>query len=236
MVVVRENCIHFLYAPVWNGTRTAWNRQPQLLFQVSPTATEAVIIHQTAAVAQRDPGDWPSTPVTVLWRCREDDVDMIVQLDLLPGPEKLAASSAIEGSLPPSLLPFVQCKRVNAVPVPPSCRKLHATPSGKGFCVQTRNLSSRHSSYPARCLFGFHVTAQPGAISTERTSKGVQRPRATYLGNDVHYSEQALYSRRCDMSEIIKRQYAIVSTAFEDTTGRIAIGDRYGQVEVLDFA
>ncbi|TFY55727.1 hypothetical protein EVJ58_g8065 [Rhodofomes roseus] len=237
MVVVRENCMQFIYAPVWRGRRTAWSGQPQLLFQLSPTAIEAIIIHRNAGTEQEDMNDWPSTPVTVLLRCREDGIEMIVQFDLLPGSNKFAQSSAEEASLPSSLLPFARCRRVNAIPVPPSCRKLHASSSGKGFCIQTRHINSRQSSYPARCLLGFHVTARSvvAPMSSEGTGKGEQ-PKATYLGNDVQYSEKPFYSRRCDMSEIIQRKYAIVSTAFEDTAGRIAIGDRHGQVEVLDFA
>ena len=97
---------------------------------------------------------------------------------------------------------------------------------------------SRHSSYPARCLVGFRVTPPPYASTAVGAQRGAgeQRPNVANLGNNVHYSEKPFYSRRCDMGEIIKRQYTIVSTAFEDTAGRIAIGDRNGQVEVLDFA
>ncbi|KZT66335.1 hypothetical protein DAEQUDRAFT_730309 [Daedalea quercina L-15889] len=235
MVIVRENCLQFIYTPIWKGMRTAWGQQPVSLFQIRSQVTEAVVIHRNG-VSEQELTDWPSTPVTVLMRCREDGIDMIVQLDLLPGPNKVLPSAEDMG--PSSRLPFAWCERVSAVPVPPSCQELHASPSGKGFCVETRTVSSRHSSYPARCLVGFRVTPPPNAVHkvAERAGAGEQQPAVANLGNDVHYSERPFYSRRCDMSEIIKRQYTIVSTAFEDTAGRIAIGDRNGQVEVLDFA
>lgn len=235
MVIVRENYIQVVYAPIWKGLRTAWGQQPRSLSEMRTSVTDAAIIHQSAV--GEESRDWPSTPVTLLLRCREDDIDAIIQIDLLPGAHNPDAAHEPDsfGSL--NTLPFAWCRRVTATPVPPSCQHLHAGPSGRGFTIQTRTMTSRRSEHPARCLFGFHTTPVSGTLrGTEAWGKGHRIATEVSQGNKVHYADRPFYSRRCDMSEVMKRQYTIVSTAFEDTVGRLAIGDKHGMVEVLDFA
>lgn len=236
MVVVREGHVQFVYAPLWRGLRTAWGQQPRSLFEMRTSVTEAVIIHHNTI--GEESRDWPSTPVTLLLRCREDDIDAILQIDLLPGPEIHETAPGADAFEPLYRLPFAWCKRVTAIPVPPSCQHLHAGPSGRGFTIQTRTITSRRSEHPARCLFGFHTTSASGTPAGDSEAWGKEHRIAVEVsgGNKVHYADKPFYSRRCDMSEVIKRQYTIVSTAFEDAVGRLAIGDKHGTVEVLDFA
>lgn len=235
MVVVRENHVQFVYAPLWSGLRTAWGQQPRSLFEMRTSVTEAVIIQQNAI--DEESRDWPSIPVTLLLRCREDDIDAILQIDLLPGPDPLEASQGADSFASVSHLPFAWCKRVTATPVPPSCQHLHSGPSGRGLTIQTRTITSRHCEHTARCLFGFHTTPVSGTPGSSQAWGKEHRIAAEVIeGNKVHYADKPFYSRRCDMSEVMKRQYTIVSTAFEDAVGRLAIGDRHGTVEVLDFA
>ena len=237
MVVVRESHVQFVYAPVWKGKRTAWGQQPRSLFEMRTSVTDATIIHQGAV--GEESWEWPSTPVTLLLRCREDDIDAILQIDLLPGGHNPDAAHDLDSFSPLNALPFAWCRRVTAIPVPPSCQHLHAGPSGRGFTIQTRTMTSRRIEHPARCLFGFHTTPVSDKLQlgdSEAWGREHRIAAGVSKGNKVHYADRPCYSRRCDMSEVVKRQYTIVSTAFEDTVGRLAIGDKHGIVEVLDFA
>ena len=55
------------------------------------------------------------------------------------------------------------------------------------------------------------------------------------MKSDLHVCEEAVYSRRCDMSEIMWRKYMLTCADLEDTVGRLAVGDRAGKVIVMDY-
>ena len=55
------------------------------------------------------------------------------------------------------------------------------------------------------------------------------------MKSDLHVCEEAVYARRCDMSEIMWRKYMLTCADLEDTVGRLAVGDRAGKVIVMDY-
>ncbi|KAL4243869.1 hypothetical protein ABKN59_010758 [Abortiporus biennis] len=93
----------------------------------------------------------------------------------------------------------------------------------------TQNVTSRHTMYPARCIVGFDVM-EDGKSEADEADQG-----QVSGANALHICEQEIYSRRCDMSEIICRKYSLTAADLEDTVGRVAIGDRHGKIEVLDL-
>ncbi|KAI0916415.1 hypothetical protein AcW1_008854 [Taiwanofungus camphoratus] len=222
VLVVREQSFQLDYAPVWNRVRTWHPKIRGACVHVDLPVSDAVVVARTTGGGGEGPCEWPAEPVTVLARCNDDGLDTIQQFDLLPLPA--GAQRVDEPFRVPCVFPEVY---THVVVVPPSCGRLSAGPGGKGFWMQTRNVTTRHSTYPARCLMGFHVTSndEPGDAKARVCE-----------GNNLHLCSGNLYSRRCDMGEILWKKYSIVSTALEDTVGRIAIGDRTGRVEVLDFA
>lgn len=241
MLVVRERSFQLDYAPLWKGQRISYSGTKAAIVQVDHPASEAVVVVRNTAVNDADPPDWPSEPVTILTRCMKDGLDTLQQFDLLPKTEADIPADGLDKPLGNFTLPcMIPSTWSSVVIVAPSCRDLCISPSGKGFWVQTRNVTSRHSMHPARCLVGFQITRRIGS-SEKKSLEPESRPKGTQalwakLGNDLQICHDSLYSRRCDMSEIIWKKYSVMSAALEDTVGRIAIGDRTGRVEVLDFA
>lgn len=105
--------------------------------------------------------------------------------------------------------------------------------------MQTCNVQSRHSVYPARCLIGFEV-----ALGTRECDEGGSTSAASrkldasgrVVETNLHVCEGELYSRRVSMNDVLWRRYPIVAADLEDTVGRVAVGDRDGKVVVLDYA
>lgn len=176
---------------------------------------------------------WPSGAVTVLLRENNDGFNMLKQYDFLPNADGRPSAGT------KATLPFVLpsgCTRV--VPVAPSFCGLAVWPSGRGFWVQTNNVETNHMQFPARCVMGFDIASprQAQAISTERGDKLPPLPEVDLNANIVHFCEGPLYARRCDMSHILRKRYALKTVDLEDVIGRLAIGDKDGKVEVLDYA
>jgi len=186
-------------------------------------AREASIIVRPSPTSKDGQPSCP-WPVTVLLRCCDDGFDTIRQYDLLANPKARKGASA--GLELPCIFPS-QYTRI--ISVAPSCCDLRVGPNGKGFWIQTRNVTSRHSQYPARCLVGFDV------MEGEQEDPEMVEEGQVIGANGLHVCKQELYSRRCDMSEIICKKYSLTTADLEDSVGRIAIGDRHGRVEVLDF-
>ena len=209
-----------------------------LAFDTEP-AREAVIV--TRAKAFKDPGapvSRLSQPVTILLlHCvNEDGVDALSQLDFLPDLSKKDASQ--DGKLNPVRMP-AEVTRI--FKIAPSTCNLRVAPGGKGFWMQTHNVKNRHTVYPARCLMGFDVTTSqidqlPSRLSPSEVVMLKDKPSMLTNANDLHFCKNAVYSRRCDMGEILRKKYSVVTADLEDTVGRIAIGDRCGKIEVLDYA
>ncbi|GBE80654.1 hypothetical protein BKA93DRAFT_801705 [Sparassis latifolia] len=233
MLIVREREYQLVYSPIWNGKRTVYGPAKDIsacVLTQFPAKDAVIIARSSAAASGDDEVEWPNELVTILIRCSEDGLDTIQQFDLLPAPQSKTVQT--EPSEPKEVF-RVPCVfptgSTRVLVVPPSCCKLNAGSSGKGYWIQTWNVTSRHSEYPARCLMGFHLSSE-GEGKDDAIKLQYGQP-----GSDLNLCQGTLYSRRCDMSEIIWKKYMIVSTALEDTVGRLAIGDRTGKVEVVDF-
>ena len=229
LLIVRQRTFEITFAPSWKGIRTphASLIASSMCIEMDLPATSSVIVFRDNSLAARQEApDWPTDPVTVLSRYSDDGFDTMHQYDLLPNPK---AESEVEakcnGTM--SCLPCVfPSQYTRVVSVAPSSCDLRVGPSGKGFWTETRNITLRHARTPARCLVGF--TINPGPYDSGK--KGDIQPASLELCQDV------LYSRRCNIHEILWKKYMVASTALEDTVGRIAVGDVTGKVEVLDLA
>lgn len=244
LLCVRERSIELCAVPLWSESLNRFEKKQHehAYLQTDHAAREAVII--TRSQASRDCQGWPKEPVTILMRYTDEGFDMIQQYDLLPKtnaqtPIPAGAKAPRPGTDElPCIFP-TQYTRV--ISVAPSCCRLHVGHSGKGFWMQTRNVSTRHSVYPARCLVGFDILRPKVEHASEAREKGDSgaaargKARDVPQQNDLHLCDGELYARRCDMSEIMWRKYVISSADLEDTVGRIAVGDREGKVVVLDY-
>ncbi|KZT10767.1 uncharacterized protein LAESUDRAFT_741181 [Laetiporus sulphureus 93-53] len=244
IVIVGEVSIRIDYTPSWKNKRTMYAAGWGACVHFDCSAVEAAVVVRDACAIHDEKQEWSTEPVTILLRCGGDDVDTLQQVDLLPLSKAMLELREERRQKDGRLQPPFQFppQWANAVVVAPSCRDLFVSPSGKGFWMQTRNVTSRHAVHPARCLVGFHITPAASKQTSPVTkghpdgAKGQALSTEPMRGNELHVSSDVLYSRRCDMSEIIWKRYSIISAALEDTVGRIAIGDRMGRVEVLDFA
>ncbi|KAH8085955.1 hypothetical protein BXZ70DRAFT_956621 [Cristinia sonorae] len=190
-------------------------------------AKEAVIVARTV----EDGVHWPSEPVSVIMRCCDDGFDTIRQYDLPPNPKAQPFSSSLTSSEQygyPCLFPLhYTCARG----VAPSASDLLVGQNGKGLWMETRNVTSKRSVYPARCLVGFDVIRSEAGGGADKVSCG----NMDGVSNELHVSKNELFARRCDMSEILSKRYAMLSADLEDSVGRVAIGYKNGKVEVLDY-
>ncbi|KAH9942407.1 uncharacterized protein BXZ73DRAFT_40976 [Epithele typhae] len=234
LLVIRQRAFEVLFAPTWKGMRASY---PSLVsasvsIEMDISASNATIVfRQSPYDASEDQPDWPSEPVTVLSRYSDDGFDTLHQYDFLPNP--MAKRTELEKGAPPTTMEYIPCifpsRSTTIVSVAPSSCDFRVGPSGKGFWTETRNITLRHARTPARCLVGF--TVRP-ATPRDRDPKACKARRVARL----ELCKDALYWRRCNIHEILWKKYMMVSTAFEDTVGRIAIGDAMGRVEVLDLA
>ena len=231
LLIVRQRAFELVLAPTWKGVRTS----PSLLAKVSaciemdtPASSSVVVFRNTLPSSSDDLPDWPAEPVTVLSRCSDQGFETLHQYDLLPNPKakQLDTDKNLDVTMdcPPCIFPS-QVTRVCSV-APSSC-DFRVGSSGKGFWTETRNITLRHVRTPARCLVGFTVGPNP----YERMFKSPEQ-RAAHL----QLCKDPLYTRRCNIHEILWKKYMITSTALEDTVGRIAVGDVTGMVEVWDLA
>lgn len=242
LLSVRERSIELFAIPPWSTELNRFEniRPLNACLQLDHAAREAVVVARSQA--GRGYHGWPTDSVTVLMRYSDDGFDMIQQYDLLPNPRAQATQDSKQRQGEMDALPCVfPAEYTRVVSVAPSCCGLHVSQSGKGFWMQTRNVSTRRCIYPARCLIGFDVV-QRGREEEEEEAGHIgevsgSRPQAGDVTreNDLHVCEGELYSRRCDMSEIMWRKYVIITADLEDTVGRIAVGDRDGKVVVLDY-
>ena len=229
LLVVRQRAFEVIAAPTWMGIRAPYASLMHVCahIELDITASSAVIVARNPSFASTDElPDWPADPVTVLARYSDDGFELLRQYDLLPNPKAQASAKIPEATMdcPPCIFPS---RNSRIISVAPSCCEFRVGSSGKGFWTETRNITLRHARTPARCLVGFTVRSNPYESETKDPSR-----------RTAHFQlcKDTLYTRRCNISEILWKKYMISSTALEDTVGRIAVGDVTGRVEVLDLA
>lgn len=233
LLIVRQRALELVLAPTWQGVRTPYSGLSRVVscIEMDAPASSAVIVYRktTSSPIDDDIPDWPAEPVTVLSRTSDQGFETLQQYDLLPNPKakQPGQSKDTDVTVPdfsPCLFPS-QCTRL--ISVAPSSCDFRVGSCGKGFWTETRNVTLRHTRTPARCLVGFTVRSNP----YESKSKAPGERTA-----DVQLCKDTLYTRRCNIHEILWKNYIMTSTALEDTVGRIAVGDVTGKVEVLDLA
>jgi hypothetical protein len=130
----------------------------------------------------------------------------------------------------------------------PSCTNYVFGPSGKGICLETRNIGLHRDRHPARCVVGLELEPISSADERRRiwleTRKGkvygdlmgesARRGKAPWI-LPVRVNFGHIYARRCGVEEVSARKYQLTAIAFEDTIGRVAIGDYNGMIEILSF-
>jgi hypothetical protein len=224
VLCLRESQFQLFTMPSWCHETHVFKGRPVLItsIQWESRICEAVII-PSSKLALTALAKWPADPVTVLARDRNDGFHTIRQYDFFPNltRERIPGMNKVL----PCVLPKA-CTRI--IPVAPSCSRLHVGQHGKGLWFQTDNVETKTSSYPVRCIMGFDVVRPEMAQD--------QESKANPDANVLHLCESKLYARRCDMGEIVCKKYSLRATDLDDAVGRIAIGDKHGKIEVLDYA
>lgn len=221
--------------PVWCSVQCRYDSTDQEF----ATAAWVLPIKEAVIIVRSDIGPTASHPasasgsrhpLTMLVREEADGFHTVRQYDFAPNEKR--------GLFKNHVLPYTPPAHTFSAPIAPSSCYFRAGPSGKGVWVQTDNVETNRAKYPARCIMGFEIIANAAAgeskAGSEPSSDG---PSADHIpGEESLYRCQGpLYSRRCDMGEIIRKKYSILSVDLEDAVGRIAVGDKNGKVEVLDY-
>ncbi|KAI0044230.1 hypothetical protein FA95DRAFT_1574617 [Auriscalpium vulgare] len=222
LLIVRQSHIQLLPAPRFDAAGQALPHTTAAAFVHLPDAAkEAVIVVHKPTAQERD--DWQFDPVTVLMRVEANGAHQIRKYDILPLPKvRVGGADGPAARCIPCVFPKAAAA---AIPVPPSCSGLTVGRNGKGFWMETRNVTWGHSTFPARCIVGFDVTSGVCAAA------GVP-----HWKNDLVLRKKELFVSRVGTGEVEKRKYRIATTSLEDTVGRIAIGGRDGKVQILDLA
>jgi len=242
MIAVRTTSIHAFPDPFSNSSR-----EPGL----AGTSTELPYEAEEAVIVARGLCNDVNNsklrePITILLRCSDEGFNTIRQYDFMPkhcDPDARTGESLHDSentgrpdmSLGLSFRCPSLCTRV--IPVAPSCSRLQFSASGKGLWLETRNIpvGLTNSLRPARCLIGVDISREPNAICA--TSKPDQEvARRQEWGNFLNICEKEVYARGCGMREITTKRYQVKSVDLQDCVGRIVIGDRSGNVEVLEYA
>lgn len=176
--------------PVWSREQVAFKNPCTLAASLhwENPVSEAVVVSRTSSHTGVLPlsTSWPEEAVTVLVREVMDGFNTIRQYDFLPNLEK----KVIPGHTItlPCILPSTYTR---ILPVVPSCCRLTAGRSGKGFWIQTDNAESKHSKFPARCLIGFDVVV-PKMVEEESRwipAEGEARDEPEATSNGLHLCE-----------------------------------------------
>jgi len=240
LLVVRQSHIQLLPTPPFDGCGRAVQGASTFgaFLHVQDPAREAVVIVHEMTEEER--GAWQFNPVTILMRVTTLDGHSIRKYDLLPKAVALAEQSAEtelrseqeQETMPrprptdsPCTLP---ARPTQIIPVPPSCSNLVVGRNGKGFWMETQNLTCGHSTFPVRCFVGFDATSH---LVPAQESQSAARWQ-----NDLTIRKSGLYKSRVGPGEVFERKYRILTSSIEDTVGRIAVGGRDGRVQILDFA
>lgn len=239
-IVVRGKCIEVYKAPIWSAEEKKYSSQGYITAALAMDAgfsREAVIVVRPCTEDSEPSSSASSSnleptppPVTILLA---QNAYTLMQLDLLP------RRSSNKGSVASYEMPRAPTR---VFQVAPSTCQLKVSPGGKGIWMQTHNITNRHAKHPARCIMGFNVCApvpdsEPISWKPNHCEVSLLLDKPTPEGgSDVHICQSQLYARRCDMGEILRKKYCVVAADLEDSVGRIAVGDRRGKIEVLNFA
>ena len=203
---------------------------------VQDPAKEAVVIVHEMTEEERDA--WQFNPVTILMRVTTANGHIIRKYDLLPRPVASAEQAAeiehreeeqdmVRRPRPTDSPCTLPARPTQTITVPPSCSDLVVGLNGKGFWMETQNLTYGHNTFPARCFVGFDATSRLVPAQDSQPAR---------WQNDLVVRKKGLYKSRVGAGEVHARKYRILTSSLEDTVGRIAIGGRDGSVQILDFA
>jgi len=239
LLIVRQSHIQLLPIPQFDqcgrAVKGASTFGAFLLVQ-HPAREAVVIVHEMTEGERRA---WQFDPVTILMRATTIDGHTIRKYDLLPRPAALAEQTVdteprgdqdqetVRISRPADSPCTLPARPSQTITVPPSCGNLVVGRNGKGFWMETQNLTCGHSTFPVRCFVGFDV---------ESHLVPAQDSQPARWQNDLTIRKDGLYKSRVGPGEVHERKYRILTSSLEDTVGRIAIGGRDGRFQILDFA
>jgi hypothetical protein len=240
LLVVRQSHIQLLPTPQFDECGRAVQGASTFgaFLHVQDPAREAVVIVHEMTEEER--GAWQFNPVTILMRVTTVDGHSIRKYDLLPKAVASAEQSAetelrseqeqetMRRPKPTDSPCTLPARPTQIIPVPPSCSGLAVGRNGKGFWMETQNLTCGHTTFPARCFVGFDATSH---LVPAKESQSAARWQ-----NDLTIRKNGLYKSRVGPGEVYERKYRILTSSIEDTVGRIAVGGRDGRVQILDFA
>jgi hypothetical protein len=241
LLVVRQSHIQLLPAPQFDqcGRAVKCTSNYGAFLHVQDPAREAVVIVHEMTEEEREA--WQFNPVTILMRVTTVSGHTIRKYDLLPRPVATAGQVAenekrdeqeqdmvVRRPPRPTDSPCtLPARPTQTIPVPPSCSNLVVGRNGKGFWMETRNLTCGHRTFPVRCFVGFDATSHVVPAQDSQPAR---------WQNDLVVRKNGMYKSRVGPGEVHERKYRILTSSVEDTVGRIAIGGRDGRVQVLDFA
>lgn len=174
--------------------------------------------------------------VSLVLRCDDRGFETLKQLDCLRNPK---------GTIEPCVgrfVPLFSPVCTQTIMISPSSCNFVMGAHGKGVFFETKTITtSSRTSYTARCLGGFELTRNDRDFDmlyqdTRNEKCPLQPYRFPYAPPLLVQCKREIYSRRCDMGEVLYRCFTLISVALEDDVGRIAIGDRNGLLEVMEYA
>ncbi|KAH9016211.1 hypothetical protein EDB84DRAFT_1404426 [Lactarius hengduanensis] len=223
LLVVRQSHIQLLPTPQFDqfGRPVQGASTFGAFLHVQDPAREAVVIVHEMTEEEREA--WQFNPVTILMRVTTDEGHTIRKYDLLPRPVTSAEEQQNTTDSPCTL----PARPAQTIQVPPSCSNLVVGRNGKGFWMETQNLTCGHSTFPVRSFIGFDTTSRLVPAQDQQPAR---------WQNDLVVRENGMYKARVGAGEVHERKYRILTSSIEDTVGRIAIGGRDGRVQILDFA
>jgi hypothetical protein len=235
MIVVRARCLEVYAFPHWSLEKNQYIRAgyivSALAMDAQPAREAAIIVRPRVNIqsASLHPNILPS--VTVLLQS-SSALTTLTQIDLLPSKSFKKDELNAPYDLPVSPTRIYQ--------IAPSSSQLKVSSGGKGIWIQTHNITTRLARYHARCIVGFEITSCPKPIPPNTSNHCeifLLKDKAADSDEvgDVFMCQSQLYARRCNMSEIIRKKYSIIAADLEDSVGRIAVGDCWGKVEILDY-
>ena len=236
-IVARTKCIEVYRVPIWSTEEQRYTRNGYIVSALAmdsgPAREAAIVVRPSIEEPEASSSTAlpPLPPVTVLLAQYSYT---LMQIDLIAMRTNKEGTSTVPYDMPRSPTRVFQ--------IAPSSCQLKVSSGGKGIWMQTHNIVNRHAKYPARCIMGFDICTAtqdfaPYTLKPNHCELSLMMNKDDVPGaSDVHICQSQLYSRRCDMSEILRRKYCVVTAALEDSVGRIAVGDRQGRIEVLDYA
>ena len=231
LLIVRQNHIQLLPLPSLDGTVSTKPDYGGGTILLPAPICDATIVTKPLTGDERDL--WQFDPTTVLVRMYHQEVDSVYKYDLFPVPVDAPAppSGYEDVPFPKSLPCSLPSGPSEIIPVVQSCKKLTAGRNGKGYWLENRNVTRGRNTFHALCFVGFQVRSRFEPSSTTPLDLG-----AGCWKQEMVVTKKEVYASRVGMGEILGMRYRILSSALEDTVGRLAIGRRDGRIEIVDFA